>query len=40
MPAEPALEKISPLKWSNKINGDDTESYFSSTEESKGAGES
>ncbi|XP_076671550.1 uncharacterized protein LOC143370385 isoform X2 [Andrena cerasifolii] len=35
VPAEPALEKISPLKWSNKINGDNTEPYFSSTEEIK-----
>lgn len=33
VPAEPALEKISPLKWSNKINVEDAEKYFSKTEE-------
>lgn len=27
IPSEPALEKISPLKWSNKINVDDVEKY-------------
>lgn len=28
VPAEPALEKMSPLKWSNKINVDDTDKYI------------
>ncbi|XP_014597896.1 PREDICTED: uncharacterized threonine-rich GPI-anchored glycoprotein PJ4664.02-like isoform X1 [Polistes canadensis] len=28
VPAEPALERISPLKWSNKINVEDIEKYF------------
>lgn len=28
VPAEPALEKISPLKWSNKINVEDAEKYL------------
>lgn len=28
VPAEPALERISPLKWSNKINVEDVEKYF------------
>lgn len=35
VPAEPALEKISPLKWSNKINVEDAEKYFNKIEESK-----
>lgn len=35
VPAEPALEKISPLKWSNKINVDDVDKYFDKIEESK-----
>lgn len=35
VPAEPALEKISPLKWSNKINVEDAEKYFNKLEESK-----
>lgn len=35
VPAEPALEKISPLKWSNKINVEDAEKYFSKIEECK-----
>ncbi|OAD54745.1 hypothetical protein WN48_05943 [Eufriesea mexicana] len=35
VPAEPALEKISPLKWSNKINVEDAEKYFSKIEEIK-----
>lgn len=35
VPAEPALEKISPLKWSNKINVDDVDKYFNKIEESK-----
>lgn len=35
VPAEPALEKISPLKWSNKINVDDLDKYFDKIEESK-----
>jgi len=35
IPAEPALEKISPLKWSNKINVDDVDKYFDKIEESK-----
>lgn len=35
VPAEPALEKISPLKWSNKINVDDIDKYFDKVEESK-----
>lgn len=28
VPSEPALEKISPLKWSNKLNLDDVEKYI------------
>lgn len=35
IPAEPALEKISPLKWSNKFNVDDVDKYFDKIEESK-----
>ncbi|XP_015437012.1 PREDICTED: uncharacterized protein LOC107192311 [Dufourea novaeangliae] len=35
VPAEPALEKISPLKWSNKINLEDAEKYFDKIEEIK-----
>lgn len=35
IPTEPALEKISPLKWSNKINVDDVDKYFDKIEESK-----
>lgn len=35
VPAEPALEKLSPLKWSNKINLEDVEKCFSKIEESK-----
>lgn len=35
VPAEPALEKISPLKWSNKINVDDVDKYFDKIEEKK-----
>ncbi|XP_033335162.2 uncharacterized protein LOC117225582 isoform X2 [Megalopta genalis] len=35
VPAEPALEKISPLKWSNKINVEDAEKYFDKLEEIK-----
>ncbi|XP_076242459.1 uncharacterized protein LOC143184279 [Calliopsis andreniformis] len=35
VPAEPALEKISPLKWSNKINVDDAEKYLGKIEEIK-----
>lgn len=35
VPAEPALEKISPLKWSNKINIDNADKYFDKAEESK-----
>lgn len=35
VPAEPALEKLSPLKWSNKINVEDAEKCFGKIEESK-----
>lgn len=35
VPAEPALEKISPLKWSNKINVNDVDKYFDKIEESE-----
>ncbi|KAM0726252.1 hypothetical protein ACS0PU_007436 [Formica fusca] len=35
IPAEPALEKISPLKWSNKFNVDDVDKYFDKIEEKK-----
>lgn len=35
VPAEPALEKISPLKWSNKINVEDGEKYLDRLTERK-----
>jgi len=36
VPVEPALEKISPLKWSNKMSIDDTvDKYFDIIKESK-----
>ncbi|XP_011300922.1 uncharacterized protein [Fopius arisanus] len=35
VPAEPALEKISPLKWSNKINVDDVDKYLDRYNECK-----
>lgn len=35
VPSEPALEKISPLKWSNKFNIDDVDKYFDKAEESE-----
>lgn len=35
VPAEPALEKISPLKWSNKINVDDVDKYLDRYDECK-----
>ncbi|XP_050451220.1 serine-rich adhesin for platelets-like [Cataglyphis hispanica] len=38
IPAEPALEKISPLKWSNKFNVDDVDKYFDKIEEKKTVG--
>lgn len=38
VPPEPGLEKISPLKWSNKMNVEDAEKYFNKMEESKSAG--
>lgn len=31
VPAEPALEKISPLKWSNKLNLEEAENYYNKT---------
>ncbi|XP_015119004.1 uncharacterized protein LOC107042467 [Diachasma alloeum] len=35
VPPEPALEKISPLKWSNKINVDDVDKYLDRYNECK-----
>ncbi|XP_063986918.1 uncharacterized protein LOC135167549 [Diachasmimorpha longicaudata] len=35
VPAEPALEKISPLKWSNKLNVDDVDKYLDRYNECK-----
>lgn len=35
VPAEPALEKISPLKWSNKINVEESEKYVDRLTERK-----
>ncbi|KAK2580641.1 hypothetical protein KPH14_007747 [Odynerus spinipes] len=35
VPAEPALERISPLKWSNKINVEDVEKYFTKEKSSE-----
>lgn len=35
VPAEPALERISPLKWSNKINVEDIEKYFTKEKSSQ-----
>lgn len=36
VPVEPALEKISPLKWPNKMNIDDiVDKYFDTIKESK-----
>ncbi|KAK0071391.1 hypothetical protein PV326_001303, partial [Microctonus aethiopoides] len=35
VPVEPALEKISPLKWSNKINVEDAEKYLDRFKERK-----